>query len=210
VAQGDDGAFLVLEFLAPGGPARDFDGRLGRGLAALHRARADRFGFHADNYCGTTPQSNTWCDSWVIFYRDSRLGAQVCRAARAGLLTGGDTVRAERLLARLGDWIGEPPEGPALLHGDLWSGNLHTLADGDPALLDPAAYYGHREAELGMMTLFGGFSPQVYAAYAEAFPLEPGWRERNRLYQLYHLLNHLNLFGMSYYAPVMGIVDAFA
>jgi fructosamine-3-kinase len=103
----------------------------------------------------------------------------------------------------------EPPQGPALVHGDQWSGNLHTAADGSPALIDPAAYYAHREAEFGMMTLFGGFSPRVYAAYDEALPLAAGWRERNPLYQLYHLMNHLNLVGAGYHGQVMGIVKRY-
>ena len=108
------------------------------------------------------------------------------------------------------EWIGEPPSGPSLIHGDLWSGNLHADHDGRPALIDPAASYAHREAELGMMTLFGGFSARVFAAYDEAFALEPGWRDRNPLYQLYHLMNHLNLFGGGYRSQVMSVVRQFA
>ena len=101
---------------------------------------------------------------------------------------------------------GEPANGPSLVHGDLWTGNLHRDAGGRPAILDPAAYFAHREAELGMMTLFGGFPERVFAAYQEAFPLEPGWRDRQALYQLYHVMNHLNLFGGGYHAGTMAIV----
>jgi len=195
--------FIVLEDLGDGSRATDFDEHLGRGLAALHRAGANQFGFGRDNFCGLTPQPNPWTDRWVEFYAVSRLGFQVRLARDSGHLSVAETATIEGIIARLSRFIDEPPEGPALIHGDLWSGNVHVAAGGRPALIDPAAYYGHREAELGMMTLFGGFSPRVFEAYDEAYPLEHGWRERNGLYQLYHLLNHLNLFGLGYHASVM-------
>ncbi|MEQ1760826.1 MAG: fructosamine kinase family protein [Vicinamibacterales bacterium] len=202
-------AFLVLEFLAEGRRQPDFDEQLGRGLAALHRATAPKFGFAEDNYCGATLQPNPWRERWVDFYADARLGHQLKLASRSGLLTGRDAGRVQQLIDRVGDWLSEPVSGPALIHGDLWSGNLHADAAGRPALIDPAVYYAHREAELGMMTLFGGFSSRTFDAYHEAFPLEPDWRDRNPLYQLYHLMNHLNLFGDSYRAQVMAIVHHF-
>jgi fructosamine-3-kinase len=207
----DEGApsFLVLEFIAEGRRQRDFDEQLGAGLAALHRSTAPRFGFPEDNYCGATPQPNAWRGRWLDFYAEARLGYQLRLAAAAGRLTGAEAGRVERLIGRLAEWLGEPAEGPALIHGDLWAGNLHTDAAGRPAVLDPAAYYGHREAELGMMTLFGGFSARTFDAYHGAFPLEPGWRERNPLYELYHLMNHLHLFGASYRGQVMAIVNRF-
>ena len=124
----------------------------------------------------------------------------------AGLLGASERRDVERLLSRLPQLLGGSSEPPALIHGDLWSGNLIADEAGSPALIDPAAYYGHREAELGMMTLFGGFGGRVYEAYDQAFPLEPGWRARNPIYQLYHLMNHLNLFGGSYRGQVMSIV----
>lgn len=206
---GDDAPFLLLDDLGDGTRARDFDERLGRGLAELHRASSARFGFAHDNFCGATPQPNPWTDRWVEFYAESRLGFQARLARDAGRLSSRESAALGRLISRLGDWIDEPPEGPALVHGDLWSGNVHVAADGAPALIDPAAYYAHREAELGMMTLFGGFSSRVFAAYDEAFPLEPGWQHRNALYQLYHLLNHLNLFGEGYKGSVMALVLGF-
>ncbi len=202
-------SFLVLEFLAEGPRQPDFEEQLGRGLAALHQATAPEFGFPEDNYCGATAQPNSWREAWVDFYSFARLGHQLGLASRAGLLTRGETGRVGHLIERLGEWLGEPVEGPALIHGDLWSGNLHTDGSGRPALIDPAAYYGHREAELGMMTLFGGFSNRTFRAYDEAFPLEPGWQERTPLYQLYHLMNHLNLFGTAYRDQVMAIVERF-
>ena len=211
VGPDDPGAssFLLLEYLAPGRHCAGFDEALGRGLAELHRATAERFGFATDNYCGATPQPNPWTDRWVDFYAESRLGYQLRRAAEDALLSRGDRQRIESLIGRLGDWINEPESGPSLIHGDLWSGNLHADHNGRPALIDPAAHYAHREAELGMMTLFGGFSSRVFAAYDEAFPLEPDWRDRNSLYQLYHLLNHLNLFGSGYHGQVMSVVRRF-
>ena len=196
-------SFLVLEYLPRGTPAEDFDDRLGQGLAELHRTTSTRYGFERDNFCGATPQPNVWTDRWVEFYGSARLGHQLRLASRGGWLSSNDTKRLERLIATLGTWLTEPAEGPALIHGDLWAGNLHVAADGHPALIDPAAYFAHREAELGMMQLFGGFSPRVFAAYDEAFPLDAGWRERLGLYQLYHLMNHLNLFGRGYHAQVM-------
>jgi protein-ribulosamine 3-kinase len=203
-------SFLVLEFLAEGHRQRDFDEQLGIGLAALHRSTAPRFGFLEDNYCGATLQPNAWRGRWLDFYAESRIGHQLRLASAAGLLTVSEAGRVERLIERLAEWLVEPADGPALIHGDLWAGNLHTDASGRPAVFDPAAYYGHREAELGMMTLFGGFSARTFDAYDGAFALEPGWRERNPLYQLYHLMNHLNLFGASYRGQVMAIVNRFA
>jgi fructosamine-3-kinase len=201
-----DPAIIVIEDLGSGSRERDFDEHLGRGLAELHRAASDRFGFHADNFCGRTPQPNRWTERWIDFYRDARLGHQLRLAADAGHLSSADRGRIERLLDRLPEWIDEPASGPSLIHGDLWSGNLHVTKEGRPAVIDPAVSYSHREAELGMMTLFGGFSGRVFAAYEEAWPLSPEWRERNDLYQLYHLLNHLNLFGASYHGQVMSVV----
>jgi fructosamine-3-kinase len=204
--QDDEPGCIVLEDLGRGQPVMGYDERVGRGLAEVHRSRADRFGFSGDGFCGATAQPNPWHDTWITFYARERLGHQLALASAADLLSTGERRQVERLIDRLDSLLVEPAEGPALIHGDLWSGNLHTGADGLPALIDPAAYYAHREAELGMMTLFGGFGARVYAAYDEAFPLEPGWRERNSLYQLYHLMNHLNLFGGGYHGQVMAIV----
>jgi len=202
--------WLLTDFLEAGPRPPDFDERLGHGLAELHRATDPRgFGFPHDNYCGATPQPNGWCRDWLEFYRERRLGAQARLAARRGLPMR-DLAALERLVERLDGWLGIDPEPPALIHGDLWGGNLHADAAGHPALIDPAAYYGHREAELGMMVLFGGFSERVFAAYDEAWPLQPEWRERLPLYTLYHVLNHYHLFGGGYGRQAMGIVRRFS
>ena len=204
---GEEGGpgFLVTSWLERGRPGADFDTRLGEGLAALHTASAPRFGFSRDGYCGTTPQPNSWLPRWVDFYRTRRLGHQTRLARDGGRLDGAQAALLERLLGRLDELLADDGEPPALIHGDLWSGNLYAGEDGLPALVDPAAHYAHREAELGMMTLFGGFSDRVYAAYHAARPLAPGWRERNGLYQLYHVLNHLNLFGGGYGAQALAL-----
>lgn len=206
----DGTSFLVIEDLGHGTLTAGGDERIGVGLAELHRATATRFGFSRDTFCGTTRQPNSWSPTWVAFYAHARLGHQLALARQAKRLSAEDGQRLERLIGQLDRWLDEPREGPALVHGDLWSGNLHVTREGLPGLIDPAVYYGHREAELGMMRLFGGFGERVFAAYDEAFPLEPGWHERNDLYQLYHLLNHLNLFGGGYRAQVMAIVQRYA
>jgi protein-ribulosamine 3-kinase len=203
-------ALIVLEDLGHGDRFPRFDDAFGRGLAELHGHGAAKYGFDVDTFCGLTRQPNAWADSWVAFYGQARLGHQVSLARHAGLLTTSDATRLERLIARLDTLIDEPAEGPVLIHGDLWSGNLHMASDDAPALIDPSCYFAHREAEFGMMTLFGGFSARAYEAYNEVLRLEPGWRERTPIYQLYHLLNHLNLFGGGYHSQVMAIAKRFA
>ena len=199
--------FLLLEDLRPGPRGADYWPTFGRQLAALHRHHGPRFGFFHDNYIGRTPQPNPWTEDGYAFFAQHRLGFQAHLAHGRGLLRAADLRRVERLAARLPDWI--PPQPPSLLHGDLWSGNALTDAQGRPAIVDPAAYYGWAEADLAMTALFGGFPPAFYRAYEEARPLEPGYRERFPLYNLYHLLNHLNLFGRGYAAAVQAILDRF-
>ena len=190
--------FLVLEWLEPGRPRAGFDDELGRGLAALHRHGAPGFGLERDNFIGRLPQSNTPAESWAAFFAGERLLPMTERASR---WLGAETSSAiERVCARLETLM--PVEPPARLHGDLWGGNLHVTAEGAPCLIDPAAYGGHREMDLGMMRLFGGFGERVFAAYHEAFPLAPGHRERVDLCQLYPLLVHVNLFGEGYVGAV--------
>ena len=201
-----DERFLVLELIRPGGPRRTFDEDLGRALAALHRAAPARFGLDHDNFIGRLPQANTPADGWADFYRSRRLEPQVRRAADAGLIPPGLRRAFSRLFTALPELAG-PDEPPARLHGDLWGGNLVCDDQGGPCLIDPAVYGGHREIDLAMMRLFGGFRDRTFAAYHEAHPLAEGYLERVPLYQLYPLLVHVNLFGGSYVAGVEAAVN---
>ncbi|MEB2311741.1 MAG: fructosamine kinase family protein [Sorangiineae bacterium] len=195
LAVGSEVPFLALEYLEPGAPCAGFDEALGRGLAALHRAGAPRFGLEHPNFIGRLAQDNTPEPDWPTFYRARRLAPLVRELDLAR------RDRFERLFARLPELVG-PAERPARLHGDLWSGNLHRAPEGEPCLIDPAAYGGHREVDLAMMRLFGGFSERVFDAYAEAYPLAAGHAERVPLYQLYPLLVHVGLFGAGYLGSV--------
>lgn len=204
LAVSDAGAtarFLVLELLTPGPRVRDFDERLGRGLAELHRFGAPCFGLAHDNFIGSLPQSNRAQPSWSEFYWRERLEPQLERSAARGLTSARMRTGFERLAAELPRLVG-PDEPPARLHGDLWGGNLHADAEGQPCLIDPAVYGGHREMDLAMMKLFGGFGARVFDAYAEAYPLAAGHADRVALYQLYPLLVHVNLFGAGYVQAV--------
>jgi fructosamine-3-kinase len=203
VSNGREGepSFLVLELLTPSRPQRNFDERLGRGMAELHRFGAPRFGWESTNFIGTLPQRNEPHDSWADFFWYERLEPQLARAVAAGLASARLRTGFERLAARLPQLVG-PVEPPARLHGDLWGGNLHIDETGAPCLIDPAVYGGHREVDLAMMRLFGGFGESVFRAYQEVWPLSPGYAERIALYQLYPLLVHVNLFGGSYVQSV--------
>ncbi|MEL6759622.1 MAG: fructosamine kinase family protein [Myxococcota bacterium] len=189
--------YLILEMLTPGDRVGDFDDRLGRGLAALHQTGSKHFGWSSDNYIGALPQGNSACDDWVEFYREARLRPMIAMARQRGHGDAALERRFDRLFEYLSEHVGSP-EPPARLHGDLWGGNLHVAPNGEPALIDPAVYGGHREVDLAMMKLFGGFSQRVFDAYHEAYPLQPGFEERVPLYQLYPLLVHLVLFGTGY------------
>ena len=182
-------AYLVLEHLDLGG-RRDFAG-LGRLLAGVHRRPAPRFGWHRDNYIGATPQANGWCDGWKEFWVERRLRPQIELARGNGF---------NLALPRISVLEGHGPQ-PSLLHGDLWGGNAGFTQNG-PVVFDPAVYYGDREADLAMTELFGGFPSEFYRAYDEAWPLDPGYERRKPMYNLYHLLNHLNLFGSGYLGQV--------
>jgi fructosamine-3-kinase len=189
--------FLALEWIDRGGPAPDHDEAFGRGLAALHRAGAPSFGLDHDNFIATIPQPNAPEPTWPAFYWTRRLEPLARRCADAGLLDAGIVGGLERLAVRLADVAG-PAEPPARLHGDLWGGNAVVDAAGAPVLIDPAVYGGHREVDLAMMRLFGGFSERVFSAYDEAYPLAAGHEERVALWQLWPLLVHVALFGSGY------------
>lgn len=189
-------ACLLLQWLALGTPGPAAAGALGRGLAQLHRHGAGGFGFPDDNFIGSTPQPNGWMGDWTDFFRRRRLGYQLELAAGNGL--GFLVPDGERLLDALDVLLdGHRPE-PSLLHGDLWGGNWGSLADDEPVIFDPAAHYGDRECDLAMTRLFGGFGQLFYDAYEAAWPLPAGAERRCKLYQLYHVLNHANMFGGGY------------
>lgn len=195
--------FLVLEYLEPGYGRGSSDEILGRGLATIHTCSAEKFGFYHDNYCGRTPQNNSRKTNWAEFFRDNRLGFLLQLIQKERPLPAGELKVYEKLLHKIPELV---PENalPALIHGDLWSGNYMNTSSG-PALIDPASYYADREMEMGIMTLFGGFSQRFYSAYNEVYPLPAEWRERNRLYQLYHVLNHYYLFGGGYRSQALQI-----
>jgi protein-ribulosamine 3-kinase len=202
VASGGDGGseWLALEWLEPGAATAETWERLGRGLADLHRHRGDRFGDPAHNYIGSLPQANTPSSDWPAFWAERRLEPQLRAAVDAGLLDRSDRARFHELLGRLDHILGVAhDDGPSLLHGDLWSGNVHVLEGGSPSLIDPSTYHGHREVDLAMAQLFGGFGRGFRLAYEDAWPLAHGYEPARRAtYQLYYLLVHVNLFGAGY------------
>jgi fructosamine-3-kinase len=195
----DGKAFLATSWLdfgdAPRGEA------MGRALARLHRAaQGTRYGWERDNFIGRTPQVNGWDDDWAVFFRERRLRPQFELAARYGLRDTDALLDAVPRLLR-----GHKPP-PSLLHGDLWSGNAAMLASGEPAIFDPAVYYGDREADIAMTHLFGGFDASFYRGYEDEWPLSDGHEVRRDLYNLYHIVNHLNLFGGSYRAQAQATI----
>ena len=204
--------FLVLEFIPPAPKAKNFFDTFGRQLAQMHKAndRESRFGFHGDNFIGSNPQKNTWNKNWTEFFAVERLGFQLKLANDNGLANSDLNQRCRKLIDQLDRFIGSQSEPPALIHGDLWSGNYLVSKDGSPVLIDPAVYYGARESEFGMIRLFGGFNSHFYNAYNESYPLTEGWEQRTEIYQLYHLLNHLNLFGASYLPQCLQILRKFS
>lgn len=197
----DDTACLVLEWLDV--TARPPSHTLGRAIAHLHRAavphgpRGERYGWHDDNFLGATPQANAWCDDWCAFFRTRRLEPQLARLEARGF---GELAReGTRLLEALPSLLAHDP-APSLLHGDLWSGNAAMLASGEGAVFDPAVYVGDREADIAMTALFGGFGEDFLRGYESVWPLDDAFASRRAVYDLYHLLNHVNLFGDAYVA----------
>ena len=199
-------SFIVLEALEFGQPTSDGWSVMGRQLAALHRCTASAFGWDRDNTIGTTPQSNRRHRNWLDFFREERLRPQLERAARNGF----HFDRAEALLSGLPRWLDGHHPVPSLLHGDLWFGNAAFLEDGSPVLFDPASYFGDREADLAFTECFGGFPQAFYTAYEAARPLPKGYPARKELYNLYHILNHANLFGSGYAAQADAMIRRLA
>ncbi|MGH8131608.1 MAG: fructosamine kinase family protein [Steroidobacteraceae bacterium] len=199
-------AFLVLEWLDLRPVDNASDARLGAALAVLHGVQGPAFGLECDNAIGATPQPNAIAAQWPSFWRERRLGFQLDLAARNGY-AGRLQDRGRRLLEHVGEFFTGYEPLPSLLHGDLWNGNRAVRADGTPVVFDPAVYFGDSEADIAMTRLFGGFGPRFYAAYAAARPLDAGAATRRDLYNLYHVLNHLNLFGGGYRAQAEAMID---
>ena len=205
-----DTAFLLMECLHLGGKSATAGLRLGSLLAKQHRCTRMEYGWYRDNTIGSTPQVNGWDDDWVRFFCDKRLGYQLELAIANGFDNGrGGNLRERgaRLMQRLPDFFADYRPEPSLLHGDLWGGNWGAMADDQPAIFDPAVYYGDREADIAMTRLFGGFGPEFLAAYNKAWPLDVGFERRCDLYNFYHVLNHLNLFGGGYLRQVSDMLD---
>ncbi len=198
-------AYLVTEYLELRRPSNKSQALAGRQLAQLHSATAAQFGWRMNNHIGATPQSNDWQDNWIDFWREQRLSYQLDLAARNGYKGKLQTL-GEQLLEQFPALIDHSPE-PSLIHGDLWGGNMSYDSNGRPVIYDPATYYGDREAEIAMTQLFGGFGGDFYAAYREAWPLDAGYANRKTLYNLYHILNHLNLFGGGYLGQAQGMME---
>ena len=202
--------FLLQEWIEPGAAHSAYWNRFGTELAKLHGTTSanGQYGFEAANFIGRTPQHNAWTESWPAFFRSQRLVPQIGWAREAGYWSASWDPLAAKLIDRLGNLLPEAPPA-SLVHGDLWSGNVLQAADGRAALIDPAVYYGHRETDLALAQLFGGFDARFFAAYREAWPLESGYAERREVYNLYHLINHLNLFGRGYASRVERILRRF-
>ncbi|RME86251.1 MAG: fructosamine kinase family protein, partial [Zetaproteobacteria bacterium] len=199
-------SWLILEWLDLVPRDAALDARLGEALAHLHRHTASRFGWEEDNFIGATPQPNRWNEDWLSFWREARLRFQLELLRRNGRGTAAFFARAERLLESMDAFFAGYRPAASLIHGDLWGGNA-AAAGGTPVIFDPAVYYADREAELAMTELFGGFSRAFYDAYQATWPLDPGYATRKKLYQLYHLLNHANLFGGGYLAQAEVVID---
>ncbi|MBT3366359.1 MAG: phosphotransferase [Nitrospina sp.] len=199
--------FLILEYIDEASPGKDFSTRFAQSLAELHRTTQDNFGLDHDNYIGSTPQKNMLETNGIAFFRDQRLRPQQ-ELARKSLPHSTDK-SLSKLCDKLENYLDISGEKPALQHGDLWSGNYFPDEDQVPCIFDPAVYFGLREADLAMTELFGRLPQNFYDAYHEAFPLNPGYEERKDLYNLYHLLNHLNLFGGSYLASVEQVLKKY-
>lgn len=199
-----EGSALLLEYMLPGSRGQGYWAQLGAGLAAVHRITAEAFGWAEANFIGTLPQSNRWHDTWAEFYVQERLAPQYTMAREAGFFDRAEDALMEAMYRRVAEEC--PVEPAALIHGDLWSGNVMADEKGRPVLIDPAVCFGHREMDLAMSLLFGGFGAEFYQQYTDEWPLQPGWERRVGIYQLYYLLVHVNLFGAGYVGRVRSIL----
>ena len=199
--------FILMEDLGVGLPNLNYWQTLGEGLASLHSCKNSNFGFLIDNYCGSTLQRNPTIQDGFEFFKEHRLMTLSSEAFDKNLIEEGDLKRIELIASNLTNWI--PTQSPVLIHGDLWSGNVHCDRDGNPCLVDPATYWGWAEADLAMTELFGNFNREFYESYESVSDIEKDWRERSPLYNLYHLLNHLILFGPSYLGNIRSVIKRF-
>jgi len=201
--------FLLMEYLENSTEDKNFEERLAQALAELHRLSQDKFGLDHDNYIGSTLQKNDPEKEWIVFFREQRIEFQRQLARQAGLLPTSTDKKIDSLCDNLNKFLDTTGEIPSLMHGDLWSGNYFADSKGNPCIFDPAVYYGLREADIAMTELFGRLPQRFYDAYNEAFPMNPGYQERRDLHNLYHLLNHLNLFGGSYLSSVQQVINRY-
>ena len=199
-------SYLAMDWLELGPKSSRAEQSLGRGLALQHRVLGEHFGWHRHNTVGVTHQPNDPTEDWLAFLRDRRIGFQV-KLAASNNLPAEDLKKISILLGSLEPYFYDYQPAPSLLHGDLWAGNWGTTIDGEPVLYDPAVYFGDREADLAMTRLFGGFGWDFYNAYEEAWPLVSGWESRVDLYNLYHLLNHFNIFGDAYLPQLRTVIE---
>jgi len=207
---GFDDDYILLEYISTGSKKKNFFEDFGRCFAEMHKFTSESFGFFEDNYIGSNPQKNIPAEkeksNWVEFYFNKRILFQFELSEKLGNSTEELRIGISKLENKIQEIIGNSNEKPALLHGDLWSGNYMVDENGSAVLIDPAVYYGNREADLGMTKLFGGFGSEFYKTYNEIFPLEDGYEYRENIYKLYHILNHLNLFGGGYYSQAISLI----
>lgn len=208
-----DEHFHLMEFIETGTKTPEFFVTFGKLFAKLHKYTAETYGFFEDNYIGATPQYNIAegdeKNNWATFYYQKRLLPQLNIAEQKGYATAELSAGIRKLKSKLPKILKGSEEKPTLLHGDLWSGNYMCDYNGNPVLIDPAVYYGHREADLAMTHMFGGFTAEFYMAYQKEYPLKSGWQYRENLYLLYHYLNHLNLFGRGYYSNCINLINSY-
>jgi fructosamine-3-kinase len=205
-----DDVFILLELIQQGNKSKNFFSDFGRSFALMHKHSSENYGFYEDNFIGSNEQKNIPVSSesknWISFYFNKRILFQLELAEKLGYATSELKKGIGKLEEKIEEIIGTSYEEPSLLHGDLWGGNYMVDEHGNVCLIDPAVYYGNREADLGMTKLFGGFSSEFYKAYNETYPLQDGYEYRENIYKLYHVLNHLNLFGGGYYSQAISLI----
>jgi fructosamine-3-kinase len=202
--------FLILEFIESAPKCNNFSEKFGKQFAELHRMQSHMFGYFEDNFIGSTKQINIpQNNNWIEFYFENRLMYQFRLAEKNGYSTKELHQGIQHIEKNIHKILSGSEESPTLLHGDLWGGNYITDQSGNPCLIDPAVYFGHREADLAMTKLFGGFDSSFYSAYNEEYPLKEGWGYRENIYKLYHVLNHLNLFGSGYFSQSMSLINSY-